>query len=336
MLEREVWVDYAKAIGIILVVYGHVARGVFQAGMQYDPTIHYLVDSVIYSFHMPLFFFLSGLFYIDALKKRGVGVIVNKAETILYPFIIWSLLQGGIEVILSNYTNNHTTIPQVLSLFWAPRAQFWFLYALFLISIVGFFVYLRLSSKLYFSVFILSVLVYLIRDNFISIRVLNYVLMNFVFFSFGVLVYDKKSIWEKYNNVVLTTSAIVFLIFQWLFHIKMHLALTTEKYWLVLLLALISIIFVTSLCFYLRKFKIKWLALIGASSLGIYLMHVLVASGVRILLQKILGVENPFIHLALGSVVGILIPLIIMKYMQCKLQMLFTYPKVFKMSFLKK
>jgi len=30
MQERNVWVDYAKAIGIILVVYGHVARGVIQ------------------------------------------------------------------------------------------------------------------------------------------------------------------------------------------------------------------------------------------------------------------------------------------------------------------
>ncbi|OQK17044.1 hypothetical protein AU255_03865 [Methyloprofundus sedimenti] len=27
------WVDYAKGIGIIIVVYGHVARGVFNARM---------------------------------------------------------------------------------------------------------------------------------------------------------------------------------------------------------------------------------------------------------------------------------------------------------------
>jgi len=53
------WVDYAKGIGIILVVYGHVARGIFSAGMIVNEKIFRLVDSVIYSFHMPLFFFLS-------------------------------------------------------------------------------------------------------------------------------------------------------------------------------------------------------------------------------------------------------------------------------------
>ena len=55
MQERNVWVDYAKAIGIILVVYGHVARGVFNAGLPMDEARFVLVDSIIYSFHMPLF-----------------------------------------------------------------------------------------------------------------------------------------------------------------------------------------------------------------------------------------------------------------------------------------
>jgi len=49
------WVEYAKGIGIILVVYGHVARGVFNAGMSWDVELFKLIDSIIYSFHMPLF-----------------------------------------------------------------------------------------------------------------------------------------------------------------------------------------------------------------------------------------------------------------------------------------
>ena len=72
MQERNVWVDYAKAIGIILVVYGHVARGVFNAGLPMDEGEFVLVDSIIYSFHMPLFFFLSGLFFRFA-AKAGQG-----------------------------------------------------------------------------------------------------------------------------------------------------------------------------------------------------------------------------------------------------------------------
>ena len=56
--NREVWIDYAKAIGIILVVYGHVARGLYSAGIDIPYELYVLIDSIVYSFHMPLFFFL--------------------------------------------------------------------------------------------------------------------------------------------------------------------------------------------------------------------------------------------------------------------------------------
>lgn len=46
--KRVVWIDYAKAFAMLFVIIGHVETG------------NSLTDWV-YSFHMPLFFFLSGL-----------------------------------------------------------------------------------------------------------------------------------------------------------------------------------------------------------------------------------------------------------------------------------
>ncbi|MBL4602923.1 MAG: acyltransferase family protein [Emcibacteraceae bacterium] len=63
MKERIVWVDYAKAITIILVVYKHVANGVYNAGLPVNEANFLLGDSIITSIRMPLFFFLSGLFF---------------------------------------------------------------------------------------------------------------------------------------------------------------------------------------------------------------------------------------------------------------------------------
>jgi fucose 4-O-acetylase-like acetyltransferase len=45
---RVGWIDFCKGIGIFLVVLGHILRDV-------------IAVDYIYSFHMPLFFFLSGL-----------------------------------------------------------------------------------------------------------------------------------------------------------------------------------------------------------------------------------------------------------------------------------
>lgn len=46
---REIWADVAKGVGIILVIMGHA-------------NCPNLPHGIICSFHMPLFFFLSGLF----------------------------------------------------------------------------------------------------------------------------------------------------------------------------------------------------------------------------------------------------------------------------------
>ena len=45
-MKRIEWVDIARGIGIILVILGHIGIG--------------KVGKFIYSFHIPLFFFLSG------------------------------------------------------------------------------------------------------------------------------------------------------------------------------------------------------------------------------------------------------------------------------------
>ena len=130
--DRNAVFDYAKGIGIVLVVYGHVARGVFNAGLPIDAGFFARVDTLIYSFHMPLFFFLSGLFFLHSLHKRGYFALMRgKVDAILFPYVLWSLLQGGIEYGLSSYTNGQVGLDEIFALFWLPRAQFWYLYTLF-------------------------------------------------------------------------------------------------------------------------------------------------------------------------------------------------------------
>lgn len=50
-VQREDWADFAKGIGIILVRFGH--QKIFGKKLIY----------LIYAFHMPLFFMISGYFY---------------------------------------------------------------------------------------------------------------------------------------------------------------------------------------------------------------------------------------------------------------------------------
>lgn len=61
--ERVDWIDTAKGIAILLVVVGHVGGYTGKYSIpEYQRWIDYAVW-LIYTFHMPLFFCLSGYVY---------------------------------------------------------------------------------------------------------------------------------------------------------------------------------------------------------------------------------------------------------------------------------
>lgn len=75
--NRIEWLDIAKGIGIVLVVLGHI----------YTNNIVY---NWFYSFHMPLFFFVSGYVY---KKKRLLDDLIRRVQTILVPYFSFGILE---------------------------------------------------------------------------------------------------------------------------------------------------------------------------------------------------------------------------------------------------
>ncbi len=88
---RVAWVDVAKGIGIFLVVEGHVLPGLQSAGLlptdEQSPGLRFLHDWT-YAFHMPLFFFLSGLFVLRSAQGGLARFLDGKLRTVLYPYLL--------------------------------------------------------------------------------------------------------------------------------------------------------------------------------------------------------------------------------------------------------
>ena len=74
---RLKYIDIAKGIGIFLVIWGHLIADGF-------------VDNLIYSFHMPLFLFLSG--YMLRIKNPALSdAFVKKLmKQLLVPYFVFS------------------------------------------------------------------------------------------------------------------------------------------------------------------------------------------------------------------------------------------------------
>ena len=50
----------------------------------------------LYTFHMPLFFFLAGLNVPHSLRRGTGPFLSSKVWTLAYPYVLWSLIQGGV------------------------------------------------------------------------------------------------------------------------------------------------------------------------------------------------------------------------------------------------
>ena len=306
---RQDWVDIAKGLGILLVVYGHTVRGVVSAGMETDHGVLRLVDSIVYTFHMPLFLFLSGLFFCGSLKKRGgLALVLHKVDTILYPYVLWSLLQGFIEVFLGRYTNGDVTMAEVLNLN-EPRAHFWFLYTLFVLTVIGTLVYLRLQPRFYGLVVAIAAVIFVQQHALPDFHNADYIYYSLVYFAAGIWFNRHQEFFLRNSRLLLLPALLLFAAGQWLFHLVYGMSYKDIGLPL-LLLAAISILTVVLASSVLSAYTPRWLIYLGASSMAIYLMHILAGSGVRVILQKIMGVEDVTVHLVVGLPLAILLPLL--------------------------
>jgi fucose 4-O-acetylase-like acetyltransferase len=323
--NRHNWADTAKAIGMLLVVYGHTARGLQSAGLGIDHGTFGLVDSVLYSFHMPLFFFISGFFLPDSLERKGPADFMRtKVDSIVYPYVVWSLLQGSIEAGLSKYTNGAISFVDVLSLAWAPRAQFWFLYALFLIFALVAIAYVPLKKRTYPILAVVALALYIFASN--APLPFGYVAQNMVFLMAGTLMGKMRQRLIQTGPVALFVLGAAFVLSQYYFHAVLRLTYR-DRGWASLALACIAILFVIHVSAAIKGRLQALLCYVGAASMSIYILHILFTSGVRIVMAKVLHNHNPVAHLIAGTVIGMGAPLLIHEFIRRRrIQYVFSAP----------
>lgn len=125
------WIDTAKGLGLILVIYGH---------LLYTGTWD-VVNIAIYSFHMPMYFILSG-FLIKPDTKLFFKYINDKATRLLVPALLFIFLTLPIYLYSLIKINNFQIFGILKDIFYingkvAFNAPVWFLICMFQISVIG-------------------------------------------------------------------------------------------------------------------------------------------------------------------------------------------------------
>ena len=268
-MQRIEEIDILKGIAIFLMVMGHALSFVFKLSeLDTYPSDALFVRNVIYSFHMPLFFFLSG--YVINLKGKEYNfynnyIIIQKrfisiALPALSYIIVYSVLNGKLM-------------------------YEWFLPALFLnivffCLIKTFFHYLNVGGGKIEIVATLAIYVavyVLIPDSFVSLKwdfkFFIYFYMGSLFFNIKFLDTLKAMKNRCLTELFYTISVIIYILsfyFGFMKGVRFQLGLLTS----------ITGIFI---CFYLSQYQnyipsklrsfIIWM---GKNTILIYILHFLI------------------------------------------------------------
>ncbi|MCL4353280.1 acyltransferase family protein [Patescibacteria group bacterium] len=213
--ERIHWVDIARGIGILFVMYAHVLGN---QGIRYW----------FYAFHMPLFFFLSGVVF---KKYDSFGTFFKKSvKGLLIPYFIFAILMYGIWIINRGDFNllSNTNVKQFLSIFYGNGNDglmlfndvLWFLPALFVTRVIfASIVYVTDKTKrVVLTLFVFSVVGYVFSLLFPSTRLpfgIETALSAVVFYGAGHLWFSSekgKEIIIKYRKVLFPSLIVVMTI----------------------------------------------------------------------------------------------------------------------------
>jgi len=295
---RTVWIDTARGLGIVLVVYAHVLRGQNHSGLlAWTPAVA-LQDQAIYAFHMPFFFLLSGLFAGARSDARG-EFIRRRLITIVYPYFLWSAIQTILTMGAGHLANEHHTLSELLRIGINPIGQFWFLYVLAMLQLL-----LLLPRPLFLLTVPAGVATFLFYGNGpLLFRAAWYL----PFFAAGVVMGRpglEAALRTPRNAVVwLVGGVVAFTALLAIVPMLQGMPAALAQYGL----AGAGIVAALGLARLLDS-RIALLPTLGTASLAIFVLHVICGAAVRAGLERI-GMSQPAFAVFLITAGGLLIPL---------------------------
>lgn len=311
--DRNITIDIAKGICIILVVIGHYVP-------ENAPGWYIDLITCIYTFHMPLFLFASG--YIYALTKRKesyISFIKRKCKRLMLPYIVTSIIIISFKLFSSGVArlDHSVTGTAYIEMFYSPAAGYflWFIWTLMTMFLIVPFLSSKTARVIGFvAFFILSVLHPYIK--FPDIFCIPQTAAMGAYFLAGVIALDYKKQLNISINTNYILSAFIFIILESL-AVYFHGSNDIEYRLYLLIVAYYGILFVVKSSKMILRFgKVKYTLLaVSGCSYMIYLFHTLFEGIVKACIYKFLPLSATiqfFIPIALLAItMGVICPMIL-------------------------
>ncbi|MEI6039755.1 MAG: acyltransferase family protein [Candidatus Berkelbacteria bacterium] len=272
MNKRIDWVDTAKGITIFLVVLGHTI-------LPYNWLIY------VFSFHMPMFFFLSGYLYNPEKYQNLWSLIKRKAGTLLWPYLFFFIFNFIYWVLFFNSKQYFDPIIKMIystDTLSAPFIPLWFLTCLFALEIIFFTLERQFKSfKLFLAIIVCTITGFILANNHYHLPWgIDIALVSTSFYYLGFII-KKNDLIEKTQNVWLYLLGLIFIIINYFlaFLLDIQASMFYRAYgqeWLFVLTAIFGILGYIILAKFLKQTILKnntIIEFLGQNSLIILGLH---------------------------------------------------------------
>ncbi|MDO4945497.1 MAG: acyltransferase, partial [Ruminococcus sp.] len=329
--DKLEYLDIAKGIGIILVVFGHALTEKYAAASSF----WFVLRRAVYFTHMSIFFIISGFLFEykkDSYSKKGFGQFFTKKATVyLVPYVFFSVLIllilrlaslvgiGGIfdnvNILSSNWLDN---LLMIITFEHHPDNHLWFIYVMFVVLMIGFWI-----KKLPLLPFIILFYLFYAATWFFDFPEVVWKVMRYLFlFQIGRIIRQRDK-WIKKANIIL-------LIIVWVIGLigMLHFS-TADNYRFQAVIrpfvevsgALIVLKISLFLTTYRRAGKaVEVLKKLGQNSYPIYLIHQPYIVPIVLFIIERIGLPI-FCNILIATFIGLAVPLLLYKLIikRCKI-----------------
>lgn len=298
MKERIIYLDVIRGIAIILIVLGHMERGLM--GTSIAPIYIDKLDMIIYSIHLPILFILSGITEVLGNKSKQENFsmkkyILHNVIALYIPYLIFVYFFWFVKMFI--FSGNHETSYQDLySLLYSGKWVFWFCLSLLIVKIIHALIERYIKCKYINLIF--GIIIY-VASTYTNIKVIEWLSYG-LFYEIGCII-QRKGIINNTNKTTYIVTTLMFalgmILFRWN-NLKINMVAVGVSVTILLMLALEN------------AKEQKVLQVCGKYSMVIYLIHTLFTSSMRTVLIK-MGIQNFYIIIVGGTTMSIAFSLLI-------------------------
>lgn len=273
--------DYARGIAILLILIGHSSNGMSEIEVK-----------LIYSFHVPLFFVLSGMLlrYTKTADRSWLAIGSGWLKRMIIPSIIWELILSAFYLVIKDIPLKQLILNSITLHF--NLSVLWFIPCLLLAETAWIAILKACKREATVYVCGISAAVFLAGSMIIPVLFLKRVLVAGVFIIFGYILEQirgkNKNARPAYTWLTLIPACIIWLVSA-MANGKVDLSAgVLGNVVLYYLHSLSGSLVIILACRYLPK-KLPLLGWVGRNTMGFLVTHVFVRHAIIAVEEKILG-----------------------------------------------